>query len=232
MKVIILAAGRGSRLYPLTLNKPKGLLDVGGETILDRLIRQFRDIGVSDILMVVGYQKEHLTRHFGDSVRYKTYEDFSKTNNFHTLWSVREELDDDVIIVFADLVVHHSIVNGLIESQHDITMAVDTSQVLEGTMRVSVKSGYIDSITSTSIEEANGNFIGMAKVSKAGCRALLHEMSTMINGHFEDYYTVAVDQLARRGIPVSSYDVRESIWREIDTKEEYDELLSIYDAFE
>ena len=80
MKAIILAAGRGSRLYPITLNKPKGLLEVGDETILDRLVRQFKSSGIKDILIVVGYQKEHLMNHFGKSVRYRYYEDFSKTN--------------------------------------------------------------------------------------------------------------------------------------------------------
>ena len=57
MKAIILAAGKGSRLYPITLNKPKGLLKIGNETILDRLIRQFKEAGVSDIVIVIGYQK-------------------------------------------------------------------------------------------------------------------------------------------------------------------------------
>ena len=60
MKAIILAAGKGSRLYPITLDKPKGLLEIGSETILDRLIRQFRAVGIDDIFLVVGYQKEKL----------------------------------------------------------------------------------------------------------------------------------------------------------------------------
>ena len=61
-------------------NKPKGLLEVGDETILDRLIYQFKESGINDILIVVGHQKESLINHFGDSVRYSYYKDFSKTN--------------------------------------------------------------------------------------------------------------------------------------------------------
>ena len=64
MKAIILAAGKGTRLYPITLNKPKGLLEIGNETILGRLIRQFNELGIADILLVVGYQKEKLIDHF------------------------------------------------------------------------------------------------------------------------------------------------------------------------
>jgi len=231
MKAIILAAGRGTRLYPITLNKPKGLLEIGDETILDRLIYQFKESGVSDILIVVGYQKESLINHFGDSVRYSYYEDFSKTNNLHTLWSVRDELNDDVIITFADLVVHQSIIDKLVKSNNDITMAIDTSQVLDGTMRVAINNTNIKNITTTTVDEADGNFIGISKISQPGCALLLDEMSKIVDGHYEDYYTIAVDNLARRGVAVGYCDVKKHIWREIDTKEEYDELVNIYNTF-
>jgi choline kinase len=231
MKAIILAAGRGTRLYPITLNKPKGLLEIGDETILDRLVYQFKESGVSDILIVVGYQKESLINHFGDSVRYSYYEDFSKTNNLHTLWSVRDELNDDVIITFADLVVHQSIIDKLVKSNNDITMAIDTSQVLDGTMRVAINNANIKNITTTTVDEADGNFIGISKISQSGCALLLDEMSKIVDGHYEDYYTIAVDNLARRGVTVGYCDVKKYIWREIDTKEEYDELVNIYNTF-
>jgi len=228
MKAIILAAGRGTRLYPITLTKPKGLLKVGEETILDRQVRQFRKNDIDDILIVVGYQKEVLMNHFGNAVRYISYEDYLTTNNLHTLWSIRNELNEDVIISFADLIVDNSIILRLSESESNITMAIDTSQVLEGTMRVSLVNDKIKSITSTSFEDADGNFIGIAKFSKTGCNLLINEMSTIIHGHHKDYYTIAVDNLARAGSRVDYLDVKDYIWREIDTKQEYEEACNIY----
>jgi hypothetical protein len=56
-------------------------------------------------------------------------------------------------------------------------------------------------------------------------------MSKIVDGHHEDYYTIAVDHLARRGVTVGYLDVKKYIWREIDTKEEYDEVCSIYNEF-
>jgi len=232
MKAIILAAGRGSRLYPITLKKPKGLLKIGSETILDRLVRQFKESGIEDILIVVGFQKKHLINHFGDSVRYATYEDFAITNNLHTLWSVKEELNDDVIISFSDLVMHQSIVDKLVVLDNDITMAIDTSQVLDGTMRVAINDLKIKNITTTTVEEADGNFIGISKISKSGCTLLVNEMSKMIHGNYDNYYTVAIDRLARNGINIGYFDVRRFIWREIDTKSEYDEVKNIFHFFQ
>lgn len=231
MKAIILAAGKGSRLYPITLSKPKGLLEVGGETILDRLIRQFKTVGINDILLVVGYQKDKYMDHFGKSVRYSVYDNFHNTNNLHTLWSVREELNDDVIITFSDLVLHGNIINKLLGSKYEITMTVDTRQVLDGTMRVEVDGDKLLNIKTTSIEKASGNFIGLSKLSKVGCNVLVNEMSSLINSNYDDYYTLAIDNLARRNEVIGCCDVNKMLWREIDTKDEYDEVNSIWLEF-
>jgi L-glutamine-phosphate cytidylyltransferase len=231
MKAIILAAGKGTRLYPITLNKPKGLLEIGNETILDRLVEQLRGCGISNILIVVGYQKELIMSHFGNSVKYSQYEDFSKTNNLHTLWSIRKELDEDVIISFADLVLHKSILEKLIDLDYDFSMAIDTSQVLENTMRVSINDNAIENITTTSLSEADGNFVGLAKISKNGCKLLVNQMSKIIDGNFQDYYTIAIDNLARNGNKINYLDVKNFIWREIDTKIEYEEVCNIYKKF-
>jgi L-glutamine-phosphate cytidylyltransferase len=231
MKGIILAAGKGSRLHPLTLQKPKGLLEIGSETILDRLINQFKKSGISDILIVVGHQKESLIDHFGDSVRYSYYKDFFRTNNLHTLWSVRHELNNDVLITFADLVVHQTIIEKLLRSKNDITMAIDTSRVLKSTMRIAINKSNIKNITSTTIDEADGNFIGISKLSQLGCKILVNEMSGLIDSNFNDYYTVAIDNIARRGESVGFCDIKDYPWREIDTKEEYEELIRIYENF-
>ena len=231
MKGIILAAGKGTRLHPLTLKKPKGLLQIGNETILDRLVSQFHECGIKDVLIVVGHQKDMIMQHFGDSVRYSHYTDFENTNNLQTLWSIKEELNEDVLISFADLVLHNSIIENLIETNYDITMAIDTSQVLESTMRVSITSDRIKDITSTSIKEADGNFIGIAKMNKNGCELLVKEMSSLINNHYQDYYTIAIDKIVRKGMIVNYFDVKSRLWCEIDTKKEYDELIKIYDRF-
>jgi|APSaa5957512535_1039671.scaffolds.fasta_scaffold14800_4 L-glutamine-phosphate cytidylyltransferase len=231
MKAIILAAGKSSRLYPITLNKPKGLLEIGDRTILDRLIRQFRDAGINEILIVVGYKKEKIKRHLGHHVRYSEYDDFNMTNNLHTLWSVRHELDTDVIISFSDLVLHDDVITKLIQSQGDIVMTVDTKQVLDGTMRVEVDNNKLLSIKTTTSENASGNFIGIAKLNSDGCKRLISEMKNLITENFDDYFTLAIDNISRRGEIVNYCDVSGLLWREIDTEEEYNEARLIEHMF-
>jgi choline kinase len=227
MKGIILAAGKGSRLYPITLNRPKGLLNIGNETILDRLIGQFKRAGIDDILLVVGYKKEELKCHFGKSVRYSEYKNFDKTNNLHTLWSVRDELNDDVIISFADLVLHDDVIAKLMQSQGEIVMTVDTKKVLSGTMRVETDNNKLLSIKTTAIEDSSGNFIGISKLNSKGCKRIVNEMKEIINSNYDDYYTLAIDNMSRRGEIVNCCDISGILWREIDTKDEYDEVLAM-----
>ena len=64
MRALILAAGRGTRLYPLTINKPKSLLKIGSRTVLGRLVDQFKNMMISEITIVVGFKKEMIIEEF------------------------------------------------------------------------------------------------------------------------------------------------------------------------
>ena len=60
MNAIILAAGLGSRLHPHTIDRPKSMLEFGGQTLLGRLIKTFQDSGINDITVVTGYKSEKI----------------------------------------------------------------------------------------------------------------------------------------------------------------------------
>ena len=60
MKAIILAAGLGNRLLPLTEDKPKCLIEFSGKTLLDRLLKTFKSCGVNDIVLVIGHKNEKI----------------------------------------------------------------------------------------------------------------------------------------------------------------------------
>lgn len=90
-KAVIMAAGFGSRFVPLTLETPKGLLEVLGEPMIERQIRQLHDAGVNDISIIVGYMKErfeYLTDKFGVSLIYNP--EFTDKNTLASLYHARE----------------------------------------------------------------------------------------------------------------------------------------------
>ena len=95
---VIMAAGMSSRFAPLSYEKPKALLNVKGEILIEREIRQLREAGIDDITIVVGYMKEkmfYLADKFG--VRIVVNEDYYRYNNTSTLICVADSLDNTYI---------------------------------------------------------------------------------------------------------------------------------------
>ncbi len=220
-KAIILAAGMGTRLKPLTLDYPKCLLKVGGKPLIARQIETLCHSGVEEICVVVGHLQERIREFLGDSVRFLEYPDFSKTNNLHTLWHVREELSEGFLCLFSDVLFTGETIGRLLQSSEDLCLAVDGARVLEGTMRVKLKEGRLAGVGShIPVVEGSGTFIGIAKFSAQGAKALLKEMESMVSGHQQDYYTLALDNILRRGGHVGFVDISDQPWREIDTLED------------
>lgn len=231
MKAIILAAGKGTRLYPLTINKPKGLLEIGNITILNRLVNQFRKLGVEKIIIVTGYKNELIKKNFQEDkeIIFVDYYDYEKTNNLNTLWSVREYLDGNTIISFADLLLDIEIIKKIYLSTQDISLAVHTKEVLSGTMPIEVHDSKVKSITSTNVEDATGNFIGIGKFSKKGCKILVDQMSKIINPENENsYYTLAIDNYVRNYGYVEGIDIKDMNWIEIDDMNDYERAKKLF----
>ena len=98
MNAIIMAAGMSSRFVPISLERPKGLLEVKGEVLIERLIRQLKDAGVEDITVVTGYKAQsfdYLREKFGVSLVYNEY--YNLYNNTSSIICVIERLENTFI---------------------------------------------------------------------------------------------------------------------------------------
>lgn len=96
---VIMAAGLSSRFVPLSLEKPKGLLEVKGEILIERQIEQLHEAGIRDIILVTGYKDELFSylehKYEGLSVIFNP--EYMTKNNTHTIYLVREHLDNTYI---------------------------------------------------------------------------------------------------------------------------------------
>ena len=99
MRAIILAAGMGTRLRPLTLETPKPLIVVNGESMLERQIRDLKEIGIEEIIVVTGYLKEKfdfLKEKYGVSLIHN--DKYDVYNNIYTMYLVKDYLADSYVI--------------------------------------------------------------------------------------------------------------------------------------
>lgn len=95
---VILAAGLSSRFAPISYEKPKGVLRVRGEVLIERQIEQLREAGITDITVVVGYKKEYffyLRKKYG--VTLVNNDEYASRNNNGSLWRVREHLGNTYV---------------------------------------------------------------------------------------------------------------------------------------
>src|SRR6056297_4009537 len=105
MKAVVLAAGEGTRLRPLTEDKPKGMVEVAGKPILTHCFEQLVELGASELLVVVGYRKEAIIEHYSDEFEGVpiTYTHQREQSGLaHALLTVEEHIDDDFMLMLGD----------------------------------------------------------------------------------------------------------------------------------
>jgi glucose-1-phosphate thymidylyltransferase long form len=105
MQAVVLAAGEGTRLRPLTEDKPKGLVEVDEKPIITHCLDRLVELGASEFVIVVGYLKEKIIDHYGDEYRGVpiTYAHQREQNGLaHALLCVEEHIDDDFMLILGD----------------------------------------------------------------------------------------------------------------------------------
>jgi len=122
LKAIILAAGEGKRLRPLTNNIPKCMIKLFNKSIIERQIENFRINGIQDITIVTGY--------CGNMIKFdnvKTYHNsnYNSTNMIETLFYAEPEMTDDVIISYGDIIYEKKVLQKLIESKEEYSVIID-----------------------------------------------------------------------------------------------------------
>ena len=122
MKIIILAAGKGQRLSPLTDEKPKCMVKLFGKSLLEWQIDVFRELNINDISVVTGYKKELISI---NNVKFYHNSDFENTNMVETLFCAEKEFDDTIIVSYGDIIFETSVLQKLIESKEEFSIIVD-----------------------------------------------------------------------------------------------------------
>jgi choline kinase len=129
MQAIILAAGYGKRLRPLTDNVPKCLVPVHGQPLLVRSLELLEACGIHNVVLVVGHMKEMIYRavghRFGDiRISYIENDIYDKTNNVYSLWLARDRLCADSLLIECDLYYRGCLLDALTRTPRDCNVLV------------------------------------------------------------------------------------------------------------
>jgi L-glutamine-phosphate cytidylyltransferase len=225
MKALILAAGRGTRLRSIHGERPKCLISSDGETILDHQINGLLAAGIREIGIVVGYESERILSHvcarYGRNIeafRFLFNPRFEVTNNIYSVWVARGWLKGDSFFCLnADVLCHPDILRPAVATTAPISMIVDP-EWRDETMKVVIRNGRVVRMSKDiSGSEFSGTYIGITTFSSAVQHQFWKSMENLIAaGRVNEFFNVAVQELADKGVMVGSTSTAGLPWAEID----------------
>jgi bifunctional UDP-N-acetylglucosamine pyrophosphorylase/glucosamine-1-phosphate N-acetyltransferase len=134
MKAVILAAGKGTRAFPLTENKPKCMLNVLNKPLIFYLIEKLKNLGIEEIGIVVGYKKEKIKEYFGNDFYY--FEQKEQLGTAHALYEARNFVDDEFLVLNGDIFFEDDLKNLLKTGKNTISTIFSNDCSLYGKVLV------------------------------------------------------------------------------------------------
>ena len=225
---MVLAAGAGRRLQPLTDDLPKTLLPVDGDrTILDIALANLKHVGLEEVVVVTGFAAHRITeiqpeleaRH-GVKLELIFNPKAEEWNNAYSLWCAREALTEGVVLVNGDTVHPASVEERVLYARGpDIVLAVDDRKTLgEEEMKLHLTDdGFMDRINkSLDPARAAGEYIGVTLIEPAAAAPLTDALEATWRRDPGLYYEDGYQEYAERGGRIGIAPIGAVDWVEVD----------------
>ncbi len=233
MKAVILAAGLGTRLRPITNEVPKCMVPVNGIWIIDKQIDNLLSNDVKDIYVVDGYKAEVLAEHLKTKfpqVHIVSNPRYAETNNMYSLYLTSKFVKgEEFLLMNADVYYDSNIIAGMLLGENLSKIACDRSQYLEESMKITLDGDKINHI-SKKISESDhyAVSIDVYRISAEDSKVLFKEVEDTIEGRKDEnsWTEVALDNI----FPKTNFMpyVIEGRWFEIDNHDDLHKAEEIF----
>jgi choline kinase len=242
MRALILAAGVGSRLMPLTADRPKALVEVAGVPLIARILKACADAGADEAVVVTGYLRERLERWLDTTalplpVRTVWNAEHATINNAHSLFVAREALEgDDFVKLDGDLLLSPALLVRLMTGASRTAALVDAKAELdpEAMKAVIREDGSIAAFGKwLSLDEASGESIGVERIAREDAGALFEAIGEVVHreGNHAAYYEDVYHRLLTRGSwRMTALDTGGLPWTEIDDAADLERASAVAEA--
>ncbi|HTA88482.1 MAG TPA: phosphocholine cytidylyltransferase family protein [Polyangiaceae bacterium] len=221
---VILVAGIGSRLRPITDDRPKALVDLGGETILGRAVRLLAEYGVRKLVLATGYREDAVKAAMQGApltVEYCKNPEFDSTQNSVSLALCRGRVGSDAFFKLdGDVVFQRQVLERLDAPSAELAVAVDAGRTLDAeAMKVTVEAGRITAFgKSIALSASAGESIGIERLSGFASAKVFDALERTIAGgekglYYEDVYSRLIAQGVLDAELVGVHDLP---WTEVD----------------
>jgi len=230
LKFVILAAGEGKRLKPLTSDRPKAMVEVLGKPLVQWQLEALSNLGVprDEVVVIGGFGYDKLKEFLTGKVQvlYNPY--WSAANNVLTVYYALEQLNDDIAIINSDVIAEEA-VYALLHPDNEPYAVVDGGvDAAEEEMKVKLENGKIV-LFSKRIDpsESVGEYIGLSYIPRRLRGKMLSIIEGMWNrGELDRWYEDAFNILCET-VPMTPVFCTGMLWTEIDTHEDLERAKQI-----
>lgn len=222
---VILAAGRGNRLGNLTEGRPKGLINVGGDIPMMRSVANLRAAGIRRILIGTGYRAELYERWFrgAPDVVCIPSDRFDTTGSLYTLYNLREQIDEDFLLLESDLLYEQAALGTLLNDlRSDLILASSLTAAGDEVFIETDRCGNLVNLSKRPdrLKKVDAELVGISKLSFECATWLFQLCESVLPKQPELEYEAALVQLAGHH-PLGVLRVDDLAWCEIDDESHY-----------
>ena len=228
MTYVILSAGKGVKLQPLTLNHPKSLYKLDDNTtILQRLVRTIRRYDAeAEIVVVVGYMYKQIQRELeDDNVTFVHNPFYSVTGSMGSLWFAKKYLQrENITVINGDIVASDKLIKEVICQHTDYPcVLLDSSRRDSNKYNVQVQNDMV-CVMSKNLTDYLGNYASIVKLDAVSSRFLLEQLNQMVNEEMYNlfYEDALVQMIFEKNFELYYNDIQDYMWTEVDS---VDDLL-------
>lgn len=222
MTYIILSAGKGTKLQPLTLNHPKSLYKLDDKTtILQRLVRMIRKFDTeAEVVVVVGYMYKQIHRELeDDNVKFVHNPFYSVTSSMGSLWFAKDYLQrENVTIINGDIVTNDELLQDVIcQYTNYPCVLLDSTHRDANKYNVQVQGEKV-CVMSKNLTDYLGNYASVTKLDAVSSRFLLEQLNQMVNEEMYDLFfeDALVQMIFQKNFELYYKDIKEYKWTEVD----------------
>ena len=238
MRAIILSAGRGSRLLPLTAARPKCLLEVApGLSVLRHQIGALGRAGVDDVTVITGFLpqtvEEDLARVDAVTVRTLFNPFYQIADNLASCWMARGRMNGDFLLINGDTLFGDALLERVLAAPPAaVSVTIDKKPAYdEDDMKVTLRGTQLVGIGKTlSHAETDAESIGMLRFMGDGPGVFTGQLEAMMRTPegVRSWFLKAIDGLAKSGITVETCSIEGHAWSELDTPEDYETVRALF----
>ena len=220
LPAVYLAAGEGSRLRPLTDDRPKAMLEIGEVPLARRALESLRRAGVEDVVAVTG----HCASAFDDVrdlLSGERFNDrFAEHGNVYSLWCARDVVRSGCYIVNSDVLFEDEIARRLVAARGSAVLCAADHGVDEESMKAVAVAGRLSDLSKRAPVGPHPEYIGLTRIDPSHGELLARTLEDFVSrGTLDVYYEDALAELAGQ-VPVQTVAVDGLAWVEIDDHED------------